>query len=333
MIYERVASLLPSRALGWISEQLEYSGLGVSEQRFAGFVLAFGLGLSIAVALNAFVLFALPFLPTALIIFFVFSGGSFFWISSVAESKGKFVERVLPDALQLIASNIKAGLTTERALFVSARPEFGPLAEELKETSKRILSGERIERAVMEIPKRIKSKVLERTVWLIAEGIKSGGQIADLLIELSNDLREENALKAEIRANISMYVMLIFFSATIGAPILFAISSHIVGVLAEQTAAIGVSPSEIAAHGARIPVLGVIGIPKVGISEGFVVFFAQITLFFSCLFASLTLGVITTGNEKNGVKYIPITLAIAFALFFLTRGFVQQFFGKAIFLF
>jgi flagellar protein FlaJ len=333
MVYERVAAILPTRLLRWISEELEYVGMDIDEQRFAGFVMLFGIGLSAAIALNVYLILGLPFLSSFIVALFLFAGTTFFWINSVAESKGKFAERVLPDALQLIASNIKAGLTTERALFVSARPEFGPLSEELRQTSKRILSGERIETALLEIPKRIKSRILERTVWLIAQGIKSGGQIADLLIELSDDLREENSLRAEIKANISMYVMLIFFSAAVGAPLLFGISSHIVGVLSEQTATIGVTPEQIEEYSARSPALRIIGIPQVKITEEFIVFFAQMALIVTCLFAAMTLGVISTGSEKGGIRYLPLLLAIAFALFYIIRIVTEQFFGNMLFLF
>jgi hypothetical protein len=331
MVYERIASLLPDRLVNWIKEQLVYVGIDLDEQRFAGFVLAFGAGISAAIALNAYVFLGFPFMASFVLSFAVFAGGTFFWVNSIAESKGQFVEKILPDALQLIASNIKAGLTTERSLFISARPEFGPLSHELRETSKRIMSGERIEKALLNISRKIKSKVLERTMWLITQGIKSGGQISDLLIELSDDLREENALKAEIQANVSMYVMLIFFSATLGAPLLFGISSYIVGVLAEQTGSIGITPEQISEFTARSPALRLVGIPQVKITQEFIIFFSQVALFFTCLFASMTLGVIGTGKEKGGIRYLPIMLAIAFALFHITRTVMQEFFGNMLF--
>lgn len=333
MVYERIAALLPKKFNKWVSRQIEYVGWSVDASRFAGFIMLFGLGLSAAIALNAYVFLGFPFIASFAVTFALFAGGILFWISSVAESEGRFVERILPDALQLIASNIKAGLTTERALFVSARPEFGPLSKELEETSKRIMSGERMERALLEIPKKIKSKILERTIWLVTQGIKSGGQIADLLIQLSNDLREENALKAEIGANISMYLMLIFFSAAFGAPLLFGVSSYIVGVMSEQTSRISVQPEQIQQYTARSPALKLIGLPKVEIKEEFIVFFAQITLFFTCLFAALILGVIGSGSEKNGIRYLPIMLAIAYALFYITRSMMDSFFGSVMFMF
>ena len=328
MVYERIAALLPSRLVNWVRDELVYVGSDISAKRFLGFVFTFGLGISLAVAINAQVFFSLPFAASFVVAFALFAGGSMFWINNLAESEGRFVEKILPDALQLIASNIKSGLTTERALFISARPEFGPLSEELKETSKRILSGQRIELALQEISKNIKSRILDRTIWLIGQGIKSGGQIADLLIQLSSDLREENSLKAEASANISMYVMMIFFSAAFGAPMLFGISSYIVGVLGEQTANIGISAEDFSEYSTKSPALSIIGIPQSSITEEFVAFFAQVALLFTCIFASMVLGVISGGSEKRGVKFLPMLLIVAFLLFYVTRFVMAQFFGS-----
>jgi hypothetical protein len=122
--------------------------------------------------------------------------------------------------------------------------------------------------------------------------------------------------------------MLIFFSAAFGAPLLFGISSYIVGVLGEQTANIGISPEEIEEYTAQSPALRLVGIPSIEITEEFVVFFAEIALFTTCLFAAMVLGVISTGKEKGGVKYLPILLAIAFALFFISRGIMEQVLGN-----
>ncbi len=335
MVYKRIAALFPKGLTKWVARQFEYVGIDLNAQRFVGFILMFGFGLSIAVALNIYIIFKMPLDATIgsfAISFVVFAGGTFFWLNSTASSKGKFVEKIMPDALQLISSNMKAGLTTERALFVSARPEFGPLSLELKATSKRILSGERLSVALMGITRKIKSNILDRTIWLLTQGIKSGGQISGLLVELSDDLREENALKEEVKANVSMYVMLIFFSAAIGAPMLFGVSSYIVGVLSGQ------GPEDMggaaAGGGMSMGSGGLIGgfiegdSAKSEISEDFVVFFAEIALLVTSLFAGLVLGAINTGKELDGVRYMPLIGIVGFAVFFITRGMMDSLMGS-----
>ncbi|MDP6670325.1 MAG: hypothetical protein QGI60_00735 [archaeon] len=113
-----------------------------------------------------------------------------------------------------------------------------------------------------------------------------------------------------------------------GAPALFGISSYIVGVLSSQTADLNITPEQMAEYSAKNPILGLIGISESAITEDFVVLFSRVALFVTCIFASLTLGVITNGKETRGVKYIPIMLAVAFALFFIVRTLVQQAFGN-----
>ncbi len=332
-MYERISALLPKSMRDWIIKEIQYSGLKITPEKFIGSLLI----QSISIAIIAFLvcLFVLKFgLVNSIGAFVVALGGvlaiNIFSISNVADSRGQTVEKILPDALQLIASNIKAGLTTERSLFVSARPEFGALSEELKETSKRIVVGDRLEKALLRIPLRIKSKVLERTIWLITEGIKSGGQIANLLVQLSVDLREENALKAEVSSNTSMYVMLIFMSAAFGAPMLFGISSYIVGVLTDQTSNINIDQEMIDTYSTKNPALGLIGIPSSTISEDFIVLFSMIVLFITSIFASMILGVINTGSEKAGTKFVLPLLVISFIMFFAIRFFVKTFFGGMI---
>ena len=317
--YDRIASFIPTSITAAFERELKYVGIRVGEKQFVGFVLVFGIGISIAVAVNAWLFLKFPPIITFLATFAAFAGGIYFWLSQTAEKEGKQVERILPDVLELIASNVKSGLTTERALFSAARPEFGLISEELKNASKEIMSGARMEDAMMEIPTKIKSTVLERGIWLLVQGIKSGGEIANLLLRLGSDLREENAMRDEISANISMYVILIFAAAIIGAPLLFGISSLIVGILVEQTGNIDISPAQITEYSSRSQIGRFMGLPTVNITESFIVNFSIIALVMTSIFAALTTGAMMAGSEKEGVKYIPILIIGSLGLFFLVR--------------
>ncbi len=318
-IYQRIAALVPSSIIDAYRRELKYVGIQMSEKRFVGFVAVFGFGISVAVAVNLWLFFNLNPILSFVLSFLGFAGGVYFWLSQTAEGEGREAERVLPDVLELIASNIKAGLTTERSLFASARPEFGVVSEELKEASKHIMSGERLENALAELPEKIKSKSLERSIWLLVQGIKSGGAIADLLIQLGTDLREENAMKQEISANVSMYVLLIFAAALLGAPLLFGISSLIVGTLVEQTSDVGLSPESMEEYSSRSQVGRFIGIPKVNITESFIVTYSTLALIITAFFAALTTGAMISGSEKEGVKYIPVLLIVSLAIFYIIR--------------
>ncbi len=326
-VYLRASALLPRGLVDYVTKELAYGGVNVESKSFVGFLVVIGFALAFmggAVALNILVapvtqwpfIYIGGFVATVLLYTVII----YYWLSQISASKGGFAEKVLPDALQLIASNIKSGLTTERALIVSARPEFGPLSDELRDASRKMLAGARMEDVLLDIPKRLKSKTIERTMWLLSNGIKSGGQIANLLLQLGDDLRDEQALKQEISANVSMYVMLIVVSAALGAPMLFGISSFIVGVLTEQTSQLNIDEAAMTQASARSPIGGFIGVPKSNIDPEFVTFFSQIALLATVVFACLTIGVINTGRKIDGMKMFPFIFVVAFVAFHVIRS-------------
>lgn len=312
--------------------EFAYLGIRISSRKFVINMLLFAFSLSVLSTIFTSIFLQWPYFMVVIGFFVTFAlvmGGIYLFLDLQAEARGKQVEKVLPDALQLIASNIKSGLTTERALLVSARPEFGPLEFELKRISTRILSGVPIEKAILEVPKHIKSVLVERTMWLLARGISSGGEIADLLLQLSRNLRTQITLQSEAHASISIYVILIFFSAAFGGPALYAVSSFIVEVMSAQVSSQPqINPNSLSAAGSRFSGLGsFVGGRSDMISPEFVIFFAQIMLFVGGLFASLILGAISTGKEKDGVKYIPFVMLCSFGLFLLIRFVLHAAFG------
>ncbi|MFH0969848.1 MAG: type II secretion system F family protein [Candidatus Diapherotrites archaeon] len=314
-------------------QQFAYLGIRISSRKFVINILVMAAMLGFVSTVFTSLALQWPYFLVIIgffITFFIVIGGIYLFLDLQAESRGKQVEKILPDALQLIASNIKAGLTTERAMLVSARPEFGPFEGEMKRVSTRILSGTPVERAILDISKHIKSTLVERTMWLLARGISSGGEIADLLMQLSRNLRTQLALQSEAKASISIYVILIFFSAAFGGPALYAVSSFIVAVMsAQMSAQPSIDPSVIGAAGGRFGGLSsFVGGQSAIISPEFVFFFAQIILFVGGIFASLILGSISTGKEKDGVKYIPVILFFSYGLFYLIRFVLDTAFGS-----
>ncbi|MBI4043988.1 MAG: type II secretion system F family protein [Candidatus Diapherotrites archaeon] len=326
-------ALIPKTVSRAFEDRLRYLDMKGNPHRFVRMTFLKALIVGMALGALSFVYFDFSSLHgvAGLVVGFIgMLGLTFLQLDLAADSKGKWVESVLPDALQLISSNIRSGLTTERALLVSARPEFGPLEKELKRASTRVLSGSTVEEALLDIPKRIKSSVVERTVWLISKGVRAGGEMADLLAQLSNNLREQLTLQAEARASVSIYVMLIFFSAAIGGPALYAVSSFIVEVMAAQSStAPAVDPSQLAAAGSRAQGLsGFLGGKTNIIDPDFVVFFTMVMLLVGGFFASLILGAIATGKEKNGFKYLPFVLGLSFLVFFAIRYVLVGAFGS-----
>lgn len=246
-------------------------------------------------------------------------------LSMAVDSKTDQVEESLPEALQLMSSNIRAGLTTDKALLLSARPEFGPLATEIKRVGRETMMGRNLASALMDITKRTKSDHLNRTMELIVSSIESGGELADLLDQTANDLRDQQLIQKEISAGVLMYVIFIFIAIGIGAPALFSVSTFLVDMLASNINAItSQMPSDVASRGT---------ISLSGFEEGFISFikmYSIISLVVSSFLGGLTMGLIRTGKIKEGVKYVPLLLLVSLGIFFLGTFAMDAIFGSMI---
>ncbi|MBI4174845.1 MAG: type II secretion system F family protein [Candidatus Aenigmarchaeota archaeon] len=297
-MYHQASKILPERIRNNYKSLLQYCDIQISPEMFIGFILLFGIGVSFAVSLNLMVIFSYAgntFILVFLLTYVLFEIIVYLLLLLRADAKGKYVEGILPDVLLLTSMNIKSGITTDRALIMTALPEFGPLKNELNRAGKQILAGKPIKHALLEMTGHIKSKLFERTIRLIIEGIENGGELSDLLQQTSTEIQNMKIVQNEVRANVLMYAIFIFFAAGIGAPILFGISTYLAGV----------------------------GLTKNPLGGEFLVTFALLSLAVTSFFAGLIIGIIKDGNEKAGVKFIPILLTVSIFVFFSIRSVVS----------
>ena len=261
---------------------------------------------------NYFVyIFPLVFFAT-----FLFSHGILYL---AVERRSRFVETILPDALQLVAANIKSGFIPSRALVLSARKEFGPLSDAIKNVGKEMMTGKSLQESMGEMTKTIKSEVLETTVTLVTKGVRAGGQLVSLFEETAIDIRRKEAIKKEVRANIMMYAIFIGFAGCAGAPVLYALSGFLVGTISKLGGMVSV-PAEATA---KMPLKMNFGI---GISPDFLYIFSIAAILITTVFGGVIIGLISSGKEKDGIKYIPMLAIAALAVFFIAGFLINMMF-------
>lgn len=310
-MYRTFAKLYPKKLKKKFEMLLVYANIKTDPDKFIGFVLVFSILLSFALGFNLGMVFDMGFIPLTGISFVLIMFFVYIWLLLTADGKGKFIEKVLPDALQLMSSNLRAGLTTDRALLLSARPEFGPFQDEVNLVGKEITLGKPITQALMGITKRVKSQKLERTIELITSGIKSGGELASLLDQTASDLRRQQLVDKKIRSSVNMYVIFIFIAAGIASPVLFGLSSYLVEVLTENFASVSVPETTSFDMPMKFS--------DISISVQFVIRYAIVSMITTALMGSFILGLISEGKEKEGVKFIFPLILLSLGLFFLSR--------------
>jgi len=239
----------------------------------------------------------------------------------IANSRIQMIEEVLPDFLTLMSGNIRSGLTTERALLLSARKEFGILTKEIDKAAKLMITGVPFTDAFMAMTGKINSEVFAKTVRLIVEGVRSGGNLAELLDNTANDIRKFGAIRKEVSATVLSYQLFMLAAVAIGAPLLYAVSTFLVDAITRIK-----SKALISAVGASnyFPMFQSTNT----VDPQMVFFFAIFSICMSAILGSLAAGVISKGKESDGFTYVPFVILISVSIFLVGRFILETFLGK-----
>ena len=311
--------LMPRRYKGKIEELILYSGGEKSPSHFfhTSLIMSLVLALVMSVVVRQYAAYMF------IIVFVSVLGFMHGMLYLAVERRSRYVENILPDALQLVAANIKSGFIPSRALVLSARKEFGPLSEAIKNVGKEMMTGKSLQESMGEMTRTIKSEVLSTTVTLLTKGVRAGGQLVSLFEETAIDIRRKEAIKKEVRANIMMYAIFIGFAGCVGAPLLYALSGFLIGTITKLGATVNV-PEDVTA---KMPLHMKFGI---GISPEFLLIFSVLAIAITAIFGGLIIGLISSGKEKDGIKYIPILAITSLAIFFITGFLISIVFGGLI---
>ena len=221
------------------------------------------------------------------------------------------IEEVLPDFLQLTASNINAGMTIDRALWFAVRPRFGVLAKEIEIVAKETMGGADLKMALDKFAARYDSLILRRSVNMINEGVEAGGRIGELLNRIALDIQEQKAMMKEMSANVTTYVIFITFATVVAAPFLFALSGVLIDVVGKLGSSFGSVSNAAVNAGITISFSGT------GVTKTDFRIFAIVSLMLTSLFSAMMTSTIKSGNVQSGVRYIPIFMGISVTLYFV----------------
>jgi hypothetical protein len=241
-------------------------------------------------------------------------------MSLQAERRKKEIEEVLPDALLLMSSNIKSGLTIDKAFLFSAREEFGPLAEEIQLAAMKIFSGRNVEDVLDDMQENTNSEVYKEVLGLISNGIRAGGELSKLLESSARSIRKTMLIQKEAESNVKVYAIFITMAALFAAPFLFAISNY----LSETTAFIW-SSSQIDLE--KIPSQGFLKISKPDFNPQTIKNFSLVVLSIISFSSALIISEIRTGSAKNGFKTAPLFLIVALAMYYICQFVIQKLFS------
>ena len=239
------------------------------------------------------------------------------YYSLKADARRAAIESILPDFLSLVSSNVRSGMPLDQALWQAGKPEFGVLGREVREAIKEAFSGKPLGNALIDLGNKFNSLLFKRILEILRQSIRSGGQIAVVLEKTANEAREIFIIKKEIQTQLLVYVIFLLFASALGVPFLFAVSQKMLEVLVSafsMSEAIGeVSGSTLA-------------VSKPPIEPQHFYYFSLLTIFISVIISALIIGAAYTGNKRDGLKYLPFMLVVAYIVFFAALNFLSAFF-------
>lgn len=315
----RIARKLP------LKSYLEKSGISIDSSKFSLYVFRAAVAINLLVSLYLIYRFSTDLKIGA---FYVTLAMAFTWIFAFLLilfliwlilfvildlkifKRRVGIEEVLPDYLQLTSANIRAGMPIDKALWYAVRPRFGVLANEIEMVAKETMSGEELDTALMRFADKYDSLVLKRSINLLIESYKAGGEIGELLNKISDNIKENQLMKKEMSANVTTYAIFIGFATVAAAPILFALSGQFLRVISSIISGLDLQNMKSSGMGFSF------SFTNTGISQADFRIFAIASLVVTSFFSASIVATIKKGDVKSGLNYFPAFLIITLGLYF-----------------
>lgn len=143
--------------------------------------------------------------PTQYSLIFAVGGGLVGWIIPGIILKSRIKKRMknlndqLGDAIVLISNSLKAGYSFFQAIDTVAKEMTGPISEEFALLQKEINLGVATEKALENLVGRVLNDDLELVVTAVLIQRQVGGNLAEVLDNISSTIRERIRIKGEVK--------------------------------------------------------------------------------------------------------------------------------------
>lgn len=137
------------------------------------------------------------------------------------------IDRELPFALRHLATQIKAGLSFQKALASVASGEYGALSAELKRTLADMQGGVPTDKALSELAGRTRSKGLKQAVMQVMRALKTGGTLSDIITGIAGDVAFETRMRLRDFTEQLNLISAVFIMVAVVAPVIVTILSAI----------------------------------------------------------------------------------------------------------
>lgn len=121
----------------------------------------------------------------------------------------------LPDLLTDLASLHKAGLTLHDSLLTASNGDYGPLGTEVKHAADQVRWGIPVLTVLENLSKRLSTPVSERTLAVVLEAARMGGNVPEVLEVAAANARTIVGLREQRARTMGMYTIITYVASVI----------------------------------------------------------------------------------------------------------------------
>lgn len=228
------------------------------------------------------------------------------------------IERNFSDALKQMSDVLRAGGTYESALREVASAEYGPLKEEMENVLRKLEEGENFENSLSALSQNINSRLVQRTIAIVIDSIRSGAGLADVLDDIADDIRDLYRISIERKTRTMLQTLFLVAAAAIISPFIFGMVSEIINFLINTTINTGIIKDVVV--GGQVVSSAESIIQKAIDAKFIIVLFLEVYIFVEILASSVMIALMREGKASKSLIYFPVLLFIAFAIFFAARA-------------
>jgi pilus assembly protein TadC len=261
-----------------------------------------GIGAGIAV-----MLLSLFFMQTTFFFFIMWFGiliGAFpFVLTTIHKNKEKTEkEELFLEFTRNLVESVRTGTPISKSIVNMKKKPFGVLSRHVEKLANQISLGIPLREALEIFARDIDNETVTRTITLIGQAERSGGSISGILGAVAKAVSTADKLKKERKATISTLVVqgyIIFFVFLV---IVLVMQFYIIPLIS------GIADVGSLGGIGGLPTAGG-GIAAEDISQAFIYL-----LIFQGVFSGLTIGKLSEGNVRAGIKHSFSLVVLAFVI-------------------
>lgn len=220
----------------------------------------------------------------------------------VENKRIKNAEEVFPELLRDLAQAKKAGLSLVDAFALTSEVEFGVLTETMRNIATQLTWGVSFDRAMELLAKRFPTPMIKRSVNMVIEGYRVGGDVALVLQVAADDAMELKTLETKRVGELAPYTIISYLTFFVFLGVLAVLNNWLIPMMT-------LSGESMVGMGE----MGEAVIQDVDVETPKMIFFHCAIIEGIC--AGLVAGKLSEGKITAGIKHALILSLTAFVCF------------------